>query len=67
MREIPALERMEEGASLGENGAGELHLELWYLLTSAAALLLVCVYAVYMSVHLLALSYAWVSDWCAQV
>ncbi|CAI8005913.1 Ceramide glucosyltransferase [Geodia barretti] len=59
MREIPALETMEEGASLGENGAGELHLELWYLLTSAAALLLVCFYAVYMSVHLLALSYAW--------
>lgn len=65
MREIPlampgaSMESLSEAA--GESGDEEAHLELWDLLTSATALLLMCFYVVYMSVHLLALSYAWVS------
>ena len=48
-----------EFVSRGESGAEETPLGLWYLLTSAAALLAMCFYFVYMSVHLIALSYAW--------
>ena len=44
----------------GEIEAEEARLELWQLLVPAAALLATCFYVVYMSVHLLALSFAWV-------